>query len=66
MSENESSAHVLDVKAFKDTTNILQGLFKSNKVNHVTNVTFANNLKPKPKRLISFILRTGQRDRKKV
>ena len=37
MSENESSAHVLDVKAFKDTTNILQGLFKSNKVNQVTN-----------------------------
>jgi hypothetical protein len=28
MSESKPSAHVLDLKAFKDTTNILQGLFK--------------------------------------
>lgn len=36
MSESEPSAHVLDLKAFKDTTNILQGLFKS-KGNQVMN-----------------------------
>ena len=37
MSENESSVQVLDRKSFKETTNILQGVFRSNRVNQVTN-----------------------------
>jgi hypothetical protein len=37
MSESEPSAHHLNLKAFKDTTNILQTLFKGKPNNQVVN-----------------------------